>query len=160
MRNLKRGSDRIPAARRNGLVIQKLTDEVVVYDTNNQRAHCLNSTAALVWEHCDGSRSVKELSMLLQGDQTAREEMIWIALDQLEKSNLLEGPIQRPDVIKGLTRRQMMKAAGVAAMIAVPVVSTIMAPKAAQASTCLATGQSCSISAQCCSGLCNIGICD
>jgi hypothetical protein len=118
----------------------------------------LNSTAALVWEHCDGKRSVKELSDLLQGDQQAKEDMVWIALDQLEKSNLLGGPIERPDAIKGLSRRQLMRAAGIA-MIAVPVVSTIMSPKAAQASTCLATGQGCSISAQCCSGLCNVGTC-
>jgi len=157
--NLKRSSDRIPAARRNGLVVQKLTDEVVVYDTNNQRAHCLNSSAALVWEHCDGNRSVNELSDLLPGDQKAKEEMVWIALDQLEKSNLLDGSIERPDALKGLSRRQMMKAAGIVAMIAVPVVSTIMAPKAAQASTCLSTGQPCSISAQCCSGLCSGGSC-
>jgi hypothetical protein len=104
---------------------------------------------------------VRELSDLLRGDQTAREreELVWIALDQLEKSNLLEQPIERPEGIKGLSRRQMLKAASIAAVIVVPVVSTIMAPKAAQAVTCLATGQGCTISAQCCSGLCSAGLC-
>jgi hypothetical protein len=149
----------MPQARNKGLVVQKLAEEVVVYDTGSQKAHCLNSSAALIWEHCDGKRTVRELSDLLEGDQRGKEEMVWVALDQLEKSQLLQHPITRPNAIAGMNRRQMLKAAGIVAMIAVPVVSTIVAPKAAQAVTCLATGQGCTISAQCCSGLCSGGLC-
>jgi hypothetical protein len=156
MKNSNKG---IPLARNKGLVVQKLAEEVVVYDTDSQKAHCLNPSAALIWEHCDGKRTVRELSHLLEGDQRGKEEMVWIALDQLEKSDLLQQPIKRPNALAGMNRRQMLKAAGIAAMIAVPVVSTIVAPKAAQAVTCLATGQGCTISAQCCSGLCNLGTC-
>ena len=83
-----------------------------------------------------------------------KEELVWVALDQLDKSNLLQAPISKPEETNGLTRRQLMKAAGIAALIAVPVVSTIIAPTAAQAVTCLASGQGCTISAQCCSGTC------
>ena len=150
-----------PCARSKGLVVQKLEGEVLVYDTEKQQAHCLNGTAALIWEQCDGTRTVKELAGLLRGDVTEREreELVWIALEELNRSNLLEEPLARPSAMSGLSRRQMLKAAGVAAMIAVPVVSTIVAPKAAQASTCLPTSAGCTISAQCCSGICSGGAC-
>src|SRR5262249_41520017 len=122
----KNVNERVPSARKNGLVVQKLVDEVMVYDTQRQKAHCLNPSAAMIWEHCDGTRTVQELAGLFKGDltPTEREEMVWVALDQLDRSNLLEHRIERPDAIKGLSRRQMLKAAGIAAMIAVPVVST------------------------------------
>jgi len=153
----KNHNERNPLARREGLVIQKLEEEVLVYDTEKQQAHCLNGSAALIWEHCDGTRTVKELASLFRGDRTAkdREELVWIALADLEKSDLLKESVARPEASSGLSRRQMLKAAGVAAMIAVPVVSTIVAPKAAQASTCLQTGTGCTVSAQCCSGICD-----
>lgn len=142
-------------------MVQKLTEEVLVYDTEKQQAHCLNASAALIWEHSDGTRTVRELADLLRGDQSVkeREELVWIALAELEKSNLLQEAVVRPAAISGLNRRQMLKVAGIAAMIAVPVVSTIVAPKAAQASTCLPTGDGCITSAQCCSGICTGGTC-
>jgi hypothetical protein len=156
----------IPSARSNGLVVQRLEGEVLVYDTDRHAAHCLNQNAALIWEHCDGKRTASQLSEILQSangnpktTSKEKDELVWIALDQLDKSNLLEGPVIRPEVTGGMTRRQLMKAAGIAALIAVPVVSTIVAPKAAEASTCLASGQGCGSSAQCCSGLCSVGAC-
>ena len=152
----------IPSARSNGLVVQRLEDEVLVYDTERHAAHCLNHNAALIWEHCDGNRTATQLSDILQaanGNPTItgkeKEELVWVALDQLDKSNLLVAPISRPESTNGMSRRQLMKAAGIAALIAVPVVSTIIAPSAAQAVTCLATGQGCTVSSQCCSGLCD-----
>jgi hypothetical protein len=151
----------IPAARSEGLVVQRLEDEILIYDTERHTAHCLNHNAALIWEHCDGNRTATQLSDLLQAANgnttttTEKEELVWVALDQLDKSNLLKASISRPEKINGLTRRQLMKAAGVAALIAVPVVSTIIAPTSTQAATCLATGQGCTTSAQCCSGLCD-----
>jgi hypothetical protein len=156
----------IPSARSNGLVVQRLEGEVLVYDTERHTAHCLNPNAALIWEHCDGKRTVSQLSEILHaanGNPTTtskeKDELVWVALDQLDKSHLLAGPVIRPEITSGMSRRQLMKAAGIAALIAVPVVSTIVAPKAAEASTCLASGQSCSISSQCCSGLCSAGAC-
>jgi hypothetical protein len=156
----------IPSARSNGLVVQRLEGEVLVYDTERHTAHCLNHSAALIWEHCDGKRTASQLSEILQsanGNPTItgkeRDELVWIALDQLDKNNLLQGPVIRPEVKNGMTRRQLMKAAGIAALIAVPVVSTMVAPKAAEASTCLASGTGCGISTQCCSGLCSAGTC-
>src|SRR5579871_909383 len=93
-----------PASRRDGLVVQKLEGEVVVFDTESQKAHCLNETAAMIWEHCDGKKTISELSVLLpEGGVKEREEMVWLALDQLEKSNLLQASIAKPAGLNGLS---------------------------------------------------------
>jgi hypothetical protein len=152
-----------PTARKNGLVVRKLKDEVLIYDVEAHQAHCLNLSAAEIWERCDGSQTVSDLSstFTLDGNvsEHQREQMVWVALDQLEKANLLNKPVPKPEIILGMSRRQLMKTAGIAALIAIPIVSTILAPTAAQASTCLASGQGCGVSAQCCSGLCSAGVC-
>ena len=163
-RILDRNKQSAPLARKDGLVIKKLDEEVLIYDTQRHKAHCLNHMASLVWEHCDGTRTVKDLSNLIDTSNTGKEtddqdikRMIWTALDQLEKSHLLETPVVRPAGLRSLSRRQAVMA-GIATL-AVPIVSTIIAPTAARASTCTASGGSCSISAECCSGLCSTGVC-
>ena len=146
-----------PVARRTGLVVRRLKDEVLIYDIEVHQAHCLNLSIATIWEQCDGSRTVKDLSVLLSPDENIseyqREQIVWIVLDRLGKADLLDKPVPKPETVLGMSRRQLMKTAGIAALIALPMVSTIIAPTAAQAWTCLASGQGCSISAQCCSGL-------
>jgi hypothetical protein len=155
--------NRLPSARREGIVVKKINDETLVYDTERHQAHCLNENAALIWEHCDGHRTVKDLCSLLNigkdASQQQKEQMIWIALTRLEKVGLLAEPVAKPERVKGLTRRQLIKAAGIAALVAIPLVSTMVAPTAAQASTCLASGQGCTSSTECCSGLCSANVC-
>jgi hypothetical protein len=154
----------IPVARKNGIVIRKLKDEVLIYDTDQHQAHCLNPAAVFIWDHCDGERTVGELCDLVQQNNPElsaieAEGIVWLALDQLKKSELLELPIGQTEISLGVTRRQIMKAAGIAALIALPIVSTIVVPTAAQASTCVASGQGCNVSPQCCSGLCSSSLC-
>jgi len=154
----------VPVARRDGIVVRKIQDEVLIYDTDQDQAHCLSPAAAFVWENCDGKLTVCELAEVIQHnnpDLNAREAegIVWLALDQLEKSKLLELPVPGSGLSVGVTRRQIIKSAGIAALVALPVVSTIIAPTAAQASTCQASGQSCTTSAECCSGLCSVGLC-
>ncbi len=40
------------------LEVHLIDDQVVVFETGTDRVHCLNPTAALVFELCDGSRPV------------------------------------------------------------------------------------------------------
>jgi len=154
-------SKQTPVARRSGIVVKKMDNEVLVYDTERHQAHCLNQQAALVWENCDGTRTITDFYRLLDQNISSRqkEQIIWIALTQLETAGLLDEPIAKPDTVKGMTRRQLIKAAGIAALLAIPVVTTMMAPTAAHASTCLASGQGCTSSAECCSGLCSVNVC-
>ena len=152
----------VPEARKEGLVVQHLSDEVLVYDQQRHKAHCLNETAALIWMRCDGKTTVSSMAQDLSKQTGTRvgEEVVWLALDQLGKSSLLQATAMRSKAAGGMSRREMMKRAGLAAAVAVPVVTSIVAPKAVQAATCLPSGSPCTSSAQCCSpSLCSGGLC-
>lgn len=143
-----------PIARKQGLVIQELPDEVLVYDLDRDRAHCLNQTAAFVWQRCNGRNTTAQIARTLgqQFDCAVDEKVIWLALDQLGRNHLLDRqPI--PSAQMGMNRRAMVKALGLAAVIAVPVVTSIVAPTPAQAATCVGQGGTCSTPSQCCPGL-------
>ena len=45
---------KMPQARRSGLIIQEVDSEILIYDQETDKAHCLNPTAAKVWNYCDG----------------------------------------------------------------------------------------------------------
>jgi len=160
---MNNNNQKLPAARKDGLVVRKLNDEVLIYDVEQHQAHCLNLYAAKIWDLCDGSHTVSDLSAMLRLDEDVskdqREQMVWIALDQLERANLLDKPVSKPEMVMAMSRRQLMKTAGIAALIALPIVNTLISPTSAEASTCLASGQGCTISSQCCSGLCSVGAC-
>src|SRR2546423_642133 len=148
-----------PFARKDGLVVRELPDEVLVYDLERDKAHCLNQTAALIWKHCDGQTSVRDMTQMLETELKAPvdEKLVWFALDQLSKDNLLEERVTMPAAIiaSGMSRRQMMRALGVAALVAVPVVTSIVAPTPAQAATCLPPGSPCTPpGTNCCSLSC------
>jgi hypothetical protein len=49
-----------------GLEAHLLDDEVVVFQPGADRVHCLNATAALVFELCDGNRSVSTIIHLVR----------------------------------------------------------------------------------------------
>src|SRR2546430_12933957 len=82
----------LPFKRQRGLVIDDLPDEVLVYDLDRHKAHCLNRTAAIVWRHCDGNTSPVEIALCLQRelDTPINEKLVWLALRQLDKLHLLE----------------------------------------------------------------------
>ena len=148
----------LPKARRNKLVIQELPDEVLVYDQERDKAHCLNQTAALVWKQCDGQTDVPTIAARLKDEMQSPvdERMVWFALDQLGRDSLLESPVMAPAFMAGMTRRQMVRAMGFAAAIAVPVITSIVVPSTAQAVSCLANGQPCPGGpTTCCSNVCS-----
>jgi Coenzyme PQQ synthesis protein D (PqqD) len=146
----------IPCARTEGLVVQTLADEVLVYDLERHKAHCLNHASALIWQHCDGRTSVAEILCILEQEMQTPvpEEVVWLALDQLEKARLLAGRIHGPEGGARLSRRAVMRRLGWGAAVALPLVTGIVAPTASEAATCLSTGSPCTSSAQCCSGIC------
>src|SRR5476651_382578 len=148
-----------PLARKEGLVIQALPDEVLVYDLDRDRAHCLNQTAAFVWQHCDGRTSTVEIARSLSKKVNASvdEKVVWFAIDQLGRNHLMATLPVPPQSVAGLNRREMVRALGLAAAVAVPVVASIVAPTPAQATTCVAAGGSCSSGQICCAGLTCVG---
>lgn len=124
-----------PVARKKGLVIQEVPEEVLVYDLETNKAHCLNKTAALVWQSCDGRRSVSEIAdhVGTLAGQNVSDDLVWLAIDQLNTNDLLENGV---DVdYKGLTRRDVIKRIGITSMVALPVIASLVAPPTAMAST-------------------------
>jgi len=159
---MKKNAERMPRARQRGLIIEDLPGEVLVFDSERDRAHCLNQTAALVWKYCDGKTTVSQMARNLELDLNTPkvdERMVSYALEQLSRDHLLEESFVPAAILSGLTRRQMVRTLGIAAVIAVPVVTSIVVPTARAATTCTSTGQPCTTSAQCCSGLCSGGTC-
>jgi len=146
----------LPKAREKGLLIRELEDEVLVYDLQTHKAHCLNETAARVWQKCDGTRNVAHIALALSAETgvPVDEDIISLALNRLHRSRLMETELEGGV----LTRREVIRRAGIAAAVALPVVTSILAPRAAEAATCLTTGTPCSSGSQCCSGLCS-GVC-
>jgi coenzyme PQQ synthesis protein D (PqqD) len=127
-----------PARRTEGLVVTELMGEVLVYDLERHRAHCLNPTAAVVFRHCNGTRSVEELAALLESELgvPADPDCVWLALDRLGKARLLRHRVTRPPEAGRLSRRELVRRVGIAALL--PVITSVLAPTPAQAAaTCV-----------------------
>jgi len=127
----------LPKARTEQLIVKEVDDEVLVYDLKTDQAHCLNKTAARVWEYCDGRNSLADIRTALVADSGALvdEGLVWLALDQLQQYNLLAEAPSAPPAFAGMTRRQLVRTLGVAA-IALPVVVSIVSPTAVSAASC------------------------
>ena len=127
-----------PTRRTEALVVTELEGEVLVYDLERHRAHCLNPPAAVVFKHCDGTRSVEDLARLLGSHwgAPADAECVWLALDRLGRARLLREPVKRPREVGRLSRRDLVRRIGIAVLL--PAVTSILAPTAAQAAaTCV-----------------------
>lgn len=144
---------KMPQARKSGLVVKEVDNEVLIYDLETNKAHCLNQTAAKVWNYCDGKSTVVSACHALSLELGTRvdEKLVAYAVDQFAADNLLEAEAGMPAfMMPGLNRRQMVRTLGLAAAVAVPLVSSIIAPTPAQAATCGPAGTPCTADAQCC----------
>ena len=124
-----------PVARKNGLVVQEVAGEILVYDLESNKAHCLNESAARVWNSCDGENSIHDLSLLFAGDlnDSVAEEFIWLAIDQLREIDLL---VQNELVKSNISsRREVIKKIGLGCVVALPIVASLVAPTSALASS-------------------------
>lgn len=122
-----------PVARQKDLVVQEMPDEVLVYDMNTNKAHCLNPSAAFVWRACNGDNSVEDIVREFESNGRGKvtEDFVWLAIDQLHENSLLENEIAPR--FAGQSRRQVIKTIGLASMVAVPVIASLVAPQNALA---------------------------
>jgi coenzyme PQQ synthesis protein D (PqqD) len=127
-----------PVARRDRLVVQEISGELVVYDQKRHRAHHLNRTAALIWQSCNGHTTVAQLTKLLaeEAEAAVDEKLVWEALDRLGRAHLLQERVPRPADAAKMSRRRALGTIGRAAGIAilVPAVTSIVAPLPLRAS--------------------------
>jgi hypothetical protein len=146
-----------PMVRADGLLVEEVGDETVVYDTQSKEAHCLKPLAAQVFALGDGHTTVAEIAAKAGHNlgQAVTEGDVADAVRQLEQSRLLEMPLAIHD---GLSRREMVRKvgfAGAAIAGATPLITSIVAPTAAMAASGIATGCSgCGKNSDCVSNHC------
>lgn len=145
----------LPLARTDALVVKELQDEVLVYDLKRDKAHCLNPTAAAVWKHCDGKLAVADMARLLESDleKPLDDEVVWLALRQLDKFHLLQERGRLPQAKQGISRRDLIRRIGVSAVL-LPAIISITAPTAKAQGSCLPIEAECAVNADCCSNCC------
>ena len=184
----------LPQARHEALITKEADGELLVYDEQRDRAHCLNETAAAVWRLCDGHTTVSEIAQAIASRQQAESrrqraegdrrvipdtrplapgtrhlasgseltpdtEIVWLALDQLRRSHLLEEQAANdktflPPMLAGLanmSRREAVRRIGLGAAIALPLVASMTAPTAVEAAvSCGAKCHPCTSPIDCC----------
>jgi Coenzyme PQQ synthesis protein D (PqqD) len=127
-----------PVARDEGLLVERVADETVIYDEKSTEAHCLSPLAAVVFDHCDGHTTISELAVLATKEtgEPVNENGVLEALMQLSDRDLLAVPPRG-----GLNRREMIgrsAAAAGGAFAGATLITSIVAPAAlaAASATC------------------------
>ena len=77
------------------LIQHHMDDEVLVYDPAVDRTHRLNVSATLIWQLCDGTRSLEDIARVLTEQfevefETALRDA-GAVLEQLKEEQLLTG---------------------------------------------------------------------
>lgn len=142
----------LPRARTDGLVLQEVQEEIIVYDPKSDETHLLNKTAALVWKASDGKHTIAALAhMVAHATNTVpNEEIVRYSLAQLQRKGLLAATVETGSV-STMTRRQFLGKFAVAVAV-VPIVHTMKAGSLNQVSSCAGAGQPC-VTQRCCPGL-------
>lgn len=81
-----------PVARRNHLVVQHDTGELLIEDLLNRKQIKLNPTSAYVWEKCDGRHETYEIAEEMEYELgvSVSESVVLMALNYLYSEKLLE----------------------------------------------------------------------
>jgi hypothetical protein len=126
------GLEEVVKARTEELVHETIGTECIIYDIRSRKAHCLNDVLHWIWQQCDGQTTAEEITAEFgrRFDSTDAVTHVSAGLRQLAAANLLTGEIP-PAILTapGMSRREMVGAAS----LAVPVLTSILAPTPAAA---------------------------
>lgn len=124
-----------PLSRQSDILVQDLENELLIYDLRINKAYCLNQTSALVFQLSDGAKTASEISELMSRKLgvLVGEDLVWLALQDLEKENLLGNNEELTDILANLSRREIVKKVGLASMVALPIIASVVAPSATAA---------------------------
>ena len=120
-----------PRARADGLLAEEIGEELLVFDSECQRAHSLNITAARVWRACNGERDLDALA----AECELERDTLLLALERLRAVHLLD---DQPNAADGdaVSRRTVLRRGalvGAGLGFALPVIRSITAPTPAMA---------------------------
>jgi hypothetical protein len=136
--------NKLPLARSTDIIVQELGKEVLIYDLQTHKAFNLNKTSSIVYLACDGNTTFKELKL----KSKFTDDLIFLALDQLQNENLLDENQLYDSPFAGISRRAAVKRVGLATIIALPVIYSLIAPTAAMALSVTATAPTCAAKGQ------------
>jgi hypothetical protein len=117
-----------PQARTEGIIDERVDEDLVLYDRETRTAHSLSAAAALVWERCDGKRSATEIAHECKLEPALADQ----ALAELSERGLL---VELPESL--ISRRQAAKRlakVGSVALVA-PLIYSVAIPAAAAAAS-------------------------
>ena len=142
-------------------ISRQLEDELIVYDLETDHAHSLNHTAAEVWKLCDGKTAIAEMVMRLEPLLPGIDnQILLVTLVELRKAGLLEKTSFSLDQRSSRSRRDILRKIGRLAVVALPVVTSIVVPTPSMAASCFQLGHTCTTNGQCCPPLrCVLGVC-
>ena len=129
--------------RSKSMILEQLQHELMIYDPDQNKAFCLNHTAAFVWNRADGKTSLAEIAKSL-GQHSDRpipenEKLVGFAVELLANDGLLVSSTVVPPAIVGLTRRRMLQQLGVGTTAVPAVTALFVSPAKAHASSVSST---------------------
>jgi hypothetical protein len=128
--------NKLPKFRSKEILTQDAGKELLIYDLKINKAYCLNETLFVIYQACDGVTTFSEL----KAKQTLTNEAILFGLDELKRADLLENSANLPVYLTGMSRREAIKRVGLASALAIPLITALSAPLAAQTASGLCIG--------------------
>lgn len=125
----------LPTARTADIIEQKVDGDLLIYDLRVNKAYILNDTLEKVFNACNGVTSLAELC----GRHNYIPELVYLALDELRKNDLIETDESYVSPLAGINRREVVKRIGISSLAALPLISSLTAPPAVAAASSVCT---------------------
>jgi hypothetical protein len=126
--------NKLPKAKSHNILVQEASNEVLIYNTENNEVYCLNETAAFIWQNCDGTKTISEIKLM---NNQLNDDLIFLTLDLLKQKDLLDKTSESYFPTESIDRRKMFAKYGALA-VALPLITSIVAPIAVHAqSSCV-----------------------
>ena len=122
---------KLPKAKSTNLVVQELGTELLIYNLITNQAFQLNETAMIVFNACSEGRTLDDL----KSKYNFTDDLVYFTLDKLNEKDLLDEPANYLSPFAGTSRRQVIRRVGVTSMMAIPLISTLVAPTVASAAS-------------------------
>jgi hypothetical protein len=114
-----------------GITVQDVETETLLYDGRTHKAWCLNRSSACVWRLCNGQNTVEQIAGLAAVELSSpfTEDLVLLTIEELREKGLVEaGAVEI--LPQGISRREMMSKIGLTAAALLPVVAALTAPPA------------------------------
>ena len=127
------------------IVLQEVGSELLIYNMDTNVAYSLNETAKIIYDACGTGIPIAEVSVRYNFSY----DLIFLTLDELKKTGLLDKNTAYKSPFSGLPRREAINKAGLGTITALPIVATIVAPSSITAQSLGGLRSSCTTSADC-----------